>query len=340
MIPAMRLDLIPFHDDHLAEAGALLAQRHTRDRLGLPALPARFEDPAGARAAVEQTWRRPHTSGAAAMEDGRLVGYLLGQARADTLRERHIWVALPGHAVDAEHGPTLYGDLYAAAGPAWLAQGCFRHFILVAAADQALHLVWFGLSFGLEQVHALCDLERLDPGEQPPPPGVTVRMATAADRLHAAALHAVIARHQLGAPVWGLTLPETLPEMRQGYGELVDDPSATVWLALENESPLGLHAYWPDETSADDTLTPEHATTLHVAATVPEARGRGIGRALAQRGLRAAREAGFRYCLADWRSTNLLASRFWPRQGFEPLAYRLVRQVDSRVAWAGVNAVG
>jgi hypothetical protein len=43
--------------------------------------------------------------------------------------------------------------------------------------------------------------------------------------------------------------------------------------------------------------------------------------------------------LAERRSTNLLASRFWPRQGFRPIAYRLVRRVDQRIARANPSAM-
>jgi hypothetical protein len=32
-----------------------------------------------------------------------------------------------------------------------------------------------------------------------------------------------------------------------------------------------------------------------------------------------------------------LPARFWPRQGFRPIAYRLVRRVDQRIAWANLS---
>jgi ribosomal protein S18 acetylase RimI-like enzyme len=60
----------------------------------------------------------------------------------------------------------------------------------------------------------------------------------------------------------------------------------------------------------------------------------GIGRALTNHGLTYAFEKGYRNCLTDWRSTNLLSSRFWPSQGFRPVAYRLIRRIDPQIAWA------
>ena len=49
----MRFDLRPFDAGMIAEAGRLLAQRHRRDRMAMPTLPARFEDPEVAAQAVD-----------------------------------------------------------------------------------------------------------------------------------------------------------------------------------------------------------------------------------------------------------------------------------------------
>jgi hypothetical protein len=36
-------------------------------------------------------------------------------------------------------------------------------------------------------------------------------------------------------------------------------------------------------------------------------------------------------------TANLLGARFWLSHGFRPIEYRLMRQVDPRIAWAGVG---
>jgi ribosomal protein S18 acetylase RimI-like enzyme len=47
-----------------------------------------------------------------------------------------------------------------------------------------------------------------------------------------------------------------------------------------------------------------------------------------ERALHEAQRAGFETIELDWRATNLLASRFWPRRGFRPTHLRLRRDVQ------------
>ena len=332
----MAVDLVPFRDDFLADAAELLAGRHQRDRAALPELPAHLEDPATACEAVQAAWRRPKTSGVAALSDGRLVGYLFGDVTIDAFRGRIVWIRQGGHAIDQALDVELYRDLYAAAGPDWLAYGCFKHYALVPAADDARLRVWYGLGFGQEQVYALRRLaeEDRDAVQVAAPEGVTLRRATSEDAAALSEMATLIARHQTGPPVWVPTPPEYLPELREGYAELVDDPDATVWLALRDDQVIGFQAYFSAKPADDDPLTPEACIELKVAGTREEERGKGIGRILTQRGLADARAEGYAYCLTDWVATNLLSSRFWPRQGFRPMVYRLMRNIDARVLWA------
>ncbi len=328
------MDLVPFHTELIPEAGALLAQRHRRDRTVRPELPVRFEDPAIAQAAVEATWRRPGVSGVAALSEGRLLGYLIGDLVIDHLWGRSAWVRLPGCALAPDQNAELVRDLYAALGRRWVAYGCFFHFALVPTADRALLDAWFALSFGVEQVHGLVNLDGLDLSAPISLPDVEIRRAGPDDRDTLAELSDIIWRHLAQAPVWGITLPEREADIRAGYAGLVDDPTATVWLASDRGQAVGFQCYFPAEAADDNLLVSEQCAELSIGGTRESARGQGIGRALTRHGLAHARASGYRTCLADWRSASLLASRFWPRQGFRPVAYRLVRRIDARIAWA------
>src|SRR5688500_16571376 len=74
----MATEIVPLTPEHLEPAAALLAARHRADRAREPDLPARFEEPAPAREALQAALDHDGTGGVAALREGRLVGYLLG----------------------------------------------------------------------------------------------------------------------------------------------------------------------------------------------------------------------------------------------------------------------
>ena len=76
-----------------------------------------------------------------------------------------------------------------------------------------------------------------------------------------------------------------------------------------------------------DLRVPESNIDLAFAATRGEVRGSGAGLALTAHGMRWAAEHGFRSMTVDWRSVNLLSSRFWTNRGFRPQYLRLYRAV-------------
>ena len=72
---------------------------------------------------------------------------------------------------------------------------------------------------------------------------------------------------------------------------------------------------------------PQDSCYLAFAVTLPEARGSGIGVALTDACFARARELGYAAIVTDWRVTNLLASRFWPKRGFRTTFLRLYRSI-------------
>jgi GNAT superfamily N-acetyltransferase len=252
-------------------------------------------------------------NGAEARRDGEVVGRLVAEVRDDTLRGRHSWSALGDHfAQDAE----LYRDLYAVAGPGWLAKGATNHYAVVSAADDVVW-AWLGVAFAIEQVHAEQSLEGIT--EPRPPEGFTIREAGLDDLDVGARLAPVITEHQIEPPVWsGLERPSN-EEFREHWREALEDPAATWFLAeREDGTPLGGLLLWNDE---------GEPISLDVAMTFPQARGLGVGVALTEHALWWARQQGHERMKTDWRIANLLASRFWPKRGFRPTAYRMVRYV-------------
>ncbi len=338
----MSVRIVPFSEAMLPQAGELLSRRHARDRVSLPVLPARFAEQITATGAVQTSLRRENARGFAALDHGSLVAYLIGDLLIDDLWGRSGWVRPAGCAYDPDAGVEVVRDLYAALGECWVGYGVFAHFALIPVSDPALLHAWFSLSFGIEQVHALADLAVIKPAPLQVPDGLEIGLAGQEDREAITAMSDVIWRAQVQAPTWAPIPPEAIRETTKGWAELLDEPDVTLWLAKLRGRVVGIQGYWPSDAalgaSGDNLNIPEGCVHMSVAGTHEAERGKGISTLLTSQGLAHAQSVGYRVCDTDWRSANLLASRFWPRQGFRPVMYRLVRRVDSRIAWANGSA--
>ena len=336
----MKIEYLPFMNEMIPHAGKLLAERHACNRKRLPLLPERFEDPLVAVKAVQALWQKKLKTGFAAFRDGKMVAYLIGE------NTTHPWgrsgyVYLPGYALAVDENPAIIQDLYALLGGDWVKKGCFNHYLYISAADTAILNALFDLGFGKERVDALLDLPKLDIPDVEEPAGVTIRQAGAGDNAHVGSLSNVIFHALSEAPYWHPTVPEDWDDLHEGWSELADDKEWTVWLALEKDqrsSPadeaLGTVGFRPEEEEDSQMLASPRTLYLSVAATKPQARGRGISTVLTWHGLEQARRDGFEICYTNWISPNLLASRFWPRFGFKDVAYRVAKKVSPMIAWA------
>jgi ribosomal protein S18 acetylase RimI-like enzyme len=319
-----RLEVLPFADEHLEEAGRLLAARHARHREAAPLLPARFSDPLAASDEVAAAWRVEGASGAAAARDGRLVGYLIGAPRNVSVWGDNVWVEASGHAVeDAEDAR----DLYAAAAARWVEEGRARQYVLLPATDAALVDAWFRLGFGQQQAHGLREVP--DETEVRVPDGFVIREPREGDIEALLAVDLALPAHQRGSPVFsGQPLP-TEDEIRAEWRSTLEGNEEKVLIGFRDGQPVACWSVTAAEASYHNRglMLPERACYLAFASTLPEARGSGIGVALTDASLAAAREDGYSVMVTDWRVTNLLASRFWPRRGFQTAFLRLYRSI-------------
>ena len=318
-MPELRIH--PFSEEHIPDAAALLEERHRRHREVEPGLPANVDF----RAEIEGVWSMDERSGAAAIRDGELVGYLLG-AHRDQSWGSNMWVEYAGHAV---REPELVRDLYAVTAEEWVARGRDAHYALVPATEPELVDAWFRLSFGAQ--HAAGIQETPDSTTASPAPNVVVRRAAAEDVDAATAIDLELPRHQDRAPVFSrIHAPAAISDDdREEFLSDVEDPEIGLFVAEIDGKLVGELLMVPVERSSmhSGLARPERAAFLTFAATLPEARGSGAGLALTDAGLAWAREQGYAVTVVDWRETNLLASRFWPRRGFRRTFLRLYRSI-------------
>ena len=318
-----RPEILPFTDDHLPEAGRLLAQRHRRHRADRPELAASFEDAGVAEKQVAEAWAADDASGAVATRDGRVLGYLLGAPKPSAVWGPNLWVESAGYAaLDAE----LTRDLYAVAATDWVARGLTAQYVLVPTSDPALLDAWYRLGFGHQQAHAVREV--LDP-ERCTPTDLTIRLAGRADIPALATLELALPDHQGLAPTFSAGATSSYADTVADWEEDFDNPDFHVMVAEHGGTVVGSAVGCALEKSSSHAgpARPDNAGLLGFAAVLPEARGLGAGRALGEAVLAWSSEAGFDSVVTDWRVTNLLSSRAWPALGFRPTFIRLHRLV-------------
>ncbi|HST25860.1 MAG TPA: GNAT family N-acetyltransferase [Gaiellaceae bacterium] len=307
-----RPEILPFTDEHVDGAAALLAERHARHRAVEPLL----AEPADFRSHVEAEFQLEGTSGAVALDGDEVVGYLLGPRREDFLGP-HIWSYVAGQAV---RDPELVRDLYRVAAARWVDEGLTRHFVFVPASRELVE-PWLRTSFGISGALAVQETTAVPATDT----GIEVRPSTPEDTPAAAALDQVLARSLQASPSFSLYTMPGDQEYLDEWKNLHTEDEFTHFVAERDGRIVGhLLLYRRPEQSL---RMPAGSIDLANAATDPAARGLGAAVALTEYALRWAHENGYSSMTTDWRMSNLEASRFWPRRGFRESFLRLYRSI-------------
>ncbi|WP_433007987.1 N-acetyltransferase family protein [Kribbella sp. CA-294648] len=312
----------PFETADLVAAGRLLAERQRRHRVRHPLLPAEYEDPVLALVEVTAAWETEGASGAVLVEDGEVTGYLLGAPKSSPAWGDNVWVERAGQAA---RDPESIRELYGVAATKWVADGKTAQYVVVPDEAELVD-AWFRLGFGAQHAHAV----RPVPVEPlPPRPGLTVRRARRDDIQVLAELDLVLPQYQGASPVFSAGEVPTLEEALADWEQAIDDRDYATFVAERNGVVIGSSIGCSIEKSSahGGVAQPDNAGFLAFAAVFPQARGLGAGRALGEAVLNWAAEVGYTSVVTDWRVTNLLSSRAWPRLGFVQTFHRLHRLI-------------
>ena len=230
-----RAEILPFADEHVSDAGRLLAGRHRRHRADRPELSPTFEDAAAAEKVVAEAWSAEDASGAVATLDGRVVGYLLGSPKG-SLWGPNVWVESAGQALDADVDAEVVRDLYAAAATRWVEEGRTAQYVIVPATDAPLVDAWSRLGFGHQQAHAV----------RPPlpayprmPQDLLIRRAERRDIPVLAQLEVSLPQHQALSPCFSAGQLGTVEEAVAEWEDDFDDPDFTTFVAEHDDRVIG-----------------------------------------------------------------------------------------------------
>jgi GNAT superfamily N-acetyltransferase len=332
----MSIQIVPFKDEHLEPAAALLARRHREARTCEPLLDPAFEDPAKTIELVRKAWTET-----AALDEGRLIGYILWQyvntppeslfapfSPVDTVES-----PLAGLAVDPD-ATRAVRRLYAVASAEWVGKGRGSHEIHLPASDRSMLDEWCELGFGRWASFAVrttaTDLDV-------PTQSLEFRQATPADREAVCALARHLWISYCEPPLHFPFLPEVMPDLDRQAETYIEDPTTPVWLALHDGAPVALQLFI--EPGSPHWFTspleaPPGSIYLFWASTDPIYRGSGANTALLARTLQWARQEGYEACSLNFLSASF-AAEYWRRQGFRTVSHYLVRRLDPRAVAEG-----
>ncbi|SET83974.1 GNAT family N-acetyltransferase [Lacrimispora sphenoides] len=281
---------------------------------------------------LEKLFINSKAIGIGAFVNDELVGYIVGRIKIDHERGRHVWVPYEGIAVRRDQPSELIRTLYAKVSNLWIEQGCFHHYALIPLGSKMYYEAFLGLSFSIQQVHGIMNIGDYNLFETAS--DAEIRLANKADREAMGRMSGIIFSYQNSAPVFEPALPEIVVRIREGYKGLAEDEEAMILIAEKDRKELGFQVYEP---VIPDLMTPDDGVELSIAGIYPTQMRSGVGKKLMNEGSRLVKEKGYQRIITDWRITNLASSTFWPKCGFKPMAYRMVRYIDNNFTWANFN---
>jgi GNAT superfamily N-acetyltransferase len=223
-----------------------------------------------------------------------------------------------GLAGCAASEPEAVRDVYAQLARDWPTQ----HQAMIPATDDALIDAWFRVAFGCQFMTAVRDATPVPTVDF----GGKIRPSTPDDLASVAAFDRLLWRHLSTSPSFsGLDVEGK--DFESEWSDLWDEADEYPLHAVAELDGRVVGHVLLYRRPTGDLRVPEQSIDLAHAATLEDARGRGVGLALAAHAINWANGQGFRSITTDWRSPNLEASRFWPRRGWRPTFYRMFRAI-------------
>jgi GNAT superfamily N-acetyltransferase len=267
--------------------------------------------------------------------DGNLVGHLAavpvdlapGDPAALRSHPRSAHVPHGGHALPSGRESEVLRALYARVAERLVADRRLVHYADVPAGETAT-TPWSDLGFGRELVHGLMAVKPR--GRQPRGvDGLAIRRAGPGDLPQVGRMAADSARRQRGSATFQPQPEEALAALRVKYADALADPRCGAWIASRRGEEIGMVLLVPAESGP---VVPASCVELVETYVEPAARGEGVSRVLLATAVAWAYDNGHRYMSARWPSASPLAAGHFPAIGFRPVAYRLSRVLDARLA--------
>lgn len=309
------------NDNHIEQAARLALSEYFDERDKVPALPDGDYFDLFCSMISEMTG---HRLGVAAVEDGKLAGFLTCYEPWDNHFGTTMGTFSPVHA----HGAgkldrrRMYSLLYQAAAEKWVKHGVLSHAIALYAHDAEAVDSFFRNGFGLRCIDAIRPVEPIITGEYP---GYTFCEIPKEEISRAVPLKNRLIEHLLGAPSF---IPLHFGFDREKLAEENERRKSRYFTASEARRTIA----FIEIMKSGENFACEDAGMMNIcgAYMLPEYRGSGIFTRLLSYLTDILAKEGFSRCGVDFESFNPTASGFWLKH-FTAYTYSVVRRIDERI---------
>lgn len=313
------MNIVDFELCHAAEAACLAKKQLEMERAAVELPESQLPDLTNLASAM----------GVAAMEEGRLVGYLCAWGPfhgmfgtwGTPFQERFVGVFSPleAHGVAEDAPPRTLQRMYQAAADKWAKAGAAYHAIALHEHDEAAKAALFRYGFGQRCVDAIRRVEPLHAGavadvacrELPPGSGDVVR-----------ALRWQLDEHMCQSPCFMARTEEG----RRAWLDEVKHRDSRLFVAEAGGQPIA----FMEVTGEGENFITHNPGMLNICGAYCEKawRGRSVSRLLLDFILCKLQAEGLRYLGVDYESFNPTAVGFWEKY-FTPYTTSLVRKIDA-----------
>lgn len=310
------MKIVPFLKEHVEAAQALALQNYNEERESVMILPAFEATPTLDKFAENGL-------GAAALEDGKLIGFLCGCApwKGGMGAGKNVLCTFsPVHAHGAvkENRTRIYQNLYAAAAETWVQNGILMHGVALYAHDEDAVRAFFEYGFGKRCMDLICTTEG---GKTMPETELHFAERTGERRAELRVLRRALRTHMAQSPCF---MAETEAET-EAYLRRAETDGRRTFTAEKDGEIIALL----DITESGENFSTEFENMWNIcdAYCVPEHRGTGAMRGLLEHMKTALKAESISLLGVDCESINPAANRFW-QKFFAPYTCSVTRRIE------------
>lgn len=318
----VNMRIVDFAEAHIEQAAQIALHDYHGERRHVPSLPP-------IDAVPDLTPYTKNGLGVAALEDGKMIGFLCAVGPFDNAFRSTdavgVFSPLGANGAVGENRANVYARLYQAAGEKWMRAGAASHAVCLFAHDIEIQQQFFQYSFGLRCIDAVRGMESLNiiPCED------YEFVELEKDEHHKVfPLDCMLNQYQCTSPYFLRREPRTL----ESFMNSVEINSERFFAAKYR----GVLCAFLMVASGGDTFIADEKGYADVGSAfcLPEHRGKGVYQNLLDFAISVLRRDGYIRLGVDFESYNPTAYGFWLKY-FDAYAHSVVRRIDEDVLTKG-----